>query len=124
MIKWKAIYEDGTFLDQFNEDGSENKYFDIERRKLRKFNIYKDDILIYSLFLKPLQRLIFRHRTLLHMAQNGDKRYENIYLVGYQQTFDTIQGLKNVTVINYIFEDGHMELDDTRDNLELIQPEF
>ncbi len=124
MINWKAIYEDGTFLNQFNEDGLENKYFDIERRKLRRFNLYKDEKLIHSLFLKPLQRLIYRHRTLLHMTQDGEKRYEPIYIVGYQQTFDTIQGLKNMTVINYIFEDGHIELDDSRDNLDLVQPEF
>ena len=40
-IYWKAVYKDGTSLCQFEDDGVENKYPDIDRYKLTAFEIRK-----------------------------------------------------------------------------------
>ncbi len=125
-LTWIAIYEDGSELAQYNEDGTENKYIDIDRRKLRRFNLLlPDGKIFYSLFIKPFQKLIFRRRTLVRMAvRSEEETREVIYLVGWQQRVDSPDGIKNITAINYIYpQRGIMELDDTRDNLELAPQE-
>lgn len=36
---WVAEYDDGTFLREFNDDGSENSFYDIKRDRLKKFSL-------------------------------------------------------------------------------------
>ena len=103
-ISWKAIYNDGKEFPQFNEDGTENKYPDIERNKLEKFNIYKDDKLIFVLHLEGSRRLICRFRVEQKLI-SGTKNLR-LLMVGWQQT---IKG-ENIQDLAYIFEDGHIEL--------------
>ncbi len=122
-IYWKAIYNDGTELSQYEEDGTENKYPDIDRSKLASFEIrkaglvgpnYEKDKLLFKMFLEPGRRLIYRRRVLKKMKVGGTptgikikKRWnEIVYLVGWQATI----GDRNVQDIAYIFEDEHVEL--------------
>ena len=115
-IYWKAVYKDGTSLTQFEEDGKENKYPDINRSKLVAFEIRKagiedkPDKLLFKLFLDPGRRLIYRRRLLDKMkfgkANPEFVSREIIYLVGWQATI----GGRNVQDIAYVFEDGHVEL--------------
>ena len=100
-ISWKAVYSDGTFLFQHNEDGTENKYYDIDRKKLIAFEVYKDKNLILLRHLEPGQRLIFRQRCAF--STKGDEI--RVFLVGWQQT---ING-KNIQEIAYVFP-THVEL--------------
>jgi hypothetical protein len=102
-IKWKAVYENGTELPRFNEDGSENKYTDINRAKLEFFEIYKGDRLLLRLHLEEGRRLIYRRRVSKKVSTGEEHA---VYLVGWQQT---VNG-KNVQDIAYIFEDEHIEL--------------
>jgi len=66
-IYWKAIYRDGTVFPQFNEDGSENKYPDINRKELEFFELRMSDgdsdRLLFKLHLEPGRKLIVRRRT-------------------------------------------------------------
>ncbi|MCP6727577.1 MAG: hypothetical protein KJI69_06215 [Patescibacteria group bacterium] len=100
-LTWKAVYPEGC-LNQYNEDGSVNKYTDIDRSKLHSFELHKGEQLIFRLILEEGQRLIFRRRV----AQNlkGDKFV--VYLVGWQKTI----GGENIQSISYVFEDGHIEM--------------
>ncbi|MCH7561883.1 MAG: hypothetical protein IIC67_11070 [Thaumarchaeota archaeon] len=100
---WKAIYSDGKSLNQYNEDKSVNKYTDIDRNILKFFELYDKDKLILRVHLGDSKRLIYRRRVSLRMEGTIT---EVIYLVGWQKT---IKG-KNIQSINYIFEDGHIEL--------------
>ena len=59
---WTAFYHDFTELDQYNKDGSKNKYEDIDRSKLAAFGIKRLGKLIYRVFLEPNQTLIYRRR--------------------------------------------------------------
>ncbi len=102
-IQWKAVYDDGKELPQVNEDGSENKYPDIDRSKLAFFEIYKEEKLIFRLHFQEGRRLIYRRRVSVNAMT---KETHAIYLVGWQ----AIVGGRNVQDIAYIFEDGHVEL--------------
>jgi len=119
-LEWVANYIDATELRQF-QDGKESKYTDINRDKLYRFDMVDRDTkqTVYSLYLRDGQRLIFRRRT-LKKVNVGDVV---VFLVGYQQTFMTNMGPKNVTVINYIHPDGSISLDGPRNNLELYPHE-
>jgi len=102
---WKAIYGDGTSLSQYNADGSKNGYRDIDRSKLVCFALLQvnSDKPIVVLHLSLGQRLIYRRRV----AQNvntGEKTA--VYLAGWQET---VQG-RNVQMICFVFEDGHIEV--------------
>lgn len=113
-IYWKAVYKDGTNLPQFEEDGRENKYPDIDRSKLAGFEIRKaemdKDRLLFKLFLDPGRKLIYRRRVLerykFGKGLQAIPKKEVIYLVGWQATI----GNRSVQDIAYVFEDGHVEL--------------
>ena len=115
-IYWKAVYNDGKELIQFEEDGTENKYPDIDRSKLAVFEIRKaasgdqPDRLLFKMYLEPGRRLIYRRRVIEKMRFGKAKpelvSKEVIYLVGWQATI----GGRSVQDIAYVFEDGHVEL--------------
>ncbi len=120
MITWQALYNDDKVLKQFNADGTENKYKDIDRYRLRRFDLVSDGKPVYSVYLHTGQRLIYRRR---HFIKANGERWV-VYLVGWQLTIDTAKGLKNVTSIMYVFPDGTVALDDSRDNLGLLPEEL
>ena len=101
-IIWKAVYSDGE-LNQYNEDGSVNKYTDIDRTVLQFFELYNKDKLILRVHLGDNKRLIYRRRVALNLQ---GKITEVVYLCGWQKT---VNG-ENIQSIFYIFEDGHIEM--------------
>lgn len=118
-IFWTAVYNDGTNFPQYEEDGTENKYPDIDRSRLVAFDIRKTETnrLIFRLHLSPGRNLICRlicRRRFIQKFCFGEltdphmpfKKKSMIYLVGWQANI----GGRNVQDIAYIFEDGHVEL--------------
>jgi len=101
-MQWEARYNDAS-LHQFNGDGSENKYADIDRNRLLSFVLYGDDGKpVFELFLDPGQRLIYRRRV----RKSPGLADIIIYLVGWQMTV----GGENVQSIAYVSEDGQVAL--------------
>lgn len=120
MLTWRAFYRDEKYLPQYNEDGTENRYTDIDRYRLVRFDLVNEENkTIYSLYLQQGQRLIFRRRNFIKM--NGERWL--VYLVGWQKTFNDGVRDHNITAINYIHPDGSISLDNARDNLELLPEE-
>ena len=80
LHEWQAVYADAV-LPQYNEDGTENKYADIDRERLLYFDLYRDGkrVLRYH-FDTPDKKLIFRRRVFL--VPGGSE--EVVYLVGWQ----------------------------------------
>lgn len=114
MLNWKAIYDDGTIHTQEELKNSEN----IDRTKLKEFRLFKDSSLIFNAFFTNKNRkLIFRKRNLLNMV--GELK-DAVYLVGWHEN---IRGV-SVKSICYIYNDGHIEFDDARNNLELVPCEM
>ncbi len=103
VLMWKAIYNDGKFLEQCNVKGETiNKYPDIDRSRLIAFELYDLDKLIFRMDLKPGQNLIYRRRV----AQSVTSGSLNVvYIVGWHQNIDGEVKKK----IAFVFEDGHVE---------------
>lgn len=124
-LSWKAVYYDDSELLQYS-DGVENRYKDIDRDKLKRFDIINEDkkkTILSVYFPKDENRqLIYRRRTFVEMGPEGQKRVI-VYLVGWRQTYMTLVGPRNQIVINYIHEDGSISLDGARDNLEILKLE-
>lgn len=105
-LKWMAVYEDNTVLPQLKDDGTENKYTDIDRERLTEFIIYNDEddakrkILVLSIDRDEGERLIYRRRNSMD-ATTGDTTW-SVLLVGWQKL---VNG-KNVQNLNWIFPDG------------------
>lgn len=105
MLRWAAVYNDGSHLPQYNEDGSENKYTDINRDILKQFILLDETSVRFILNLKPEFKLIYRLRTI---KINNDVK-ERVHIVGYQQN---ISG-KNIQQINFIIDStGVIEVTD------------
>ena len=118
-MKWLAVYNDETFLTQFNEDGSENRYADIDRNRLTHFAMLNEankPILVIEIE-RPTQKLIYRRRTFCDLL---GKVKGVIYLVGWHEN---ING-KNIKAINYIYPNGKIVLAGAKDDLELIKEEI
>lgn len=118
-MKWVAVYNDETFLAQFNSDGSENCYADIQRDKLTHFAMLSENnkLILSVEFERPTQKLIFRRRTFLDLVGNIKGI---VYLVGWHEN---ING-KSIKVINYIYPNGKIVLAGAKDDLELVKEEF
>jgi hypothetical protein len=131
MRMWKAIYSDGSFLDQYGMYGK-NGYENIDRTKLVSFAIFdrtwhpdRDFIvpligpngeyaetawlvphekIIYVLNLEPGQKLIYRllgAKQLLKRTMQ-EVNQKHFHMIGWQQKI----GDKNVQSITYLSEDG------------------
>ena len=123
-LTWKAVYFDGEILPQYNEDGTQNKYKDIERHRLSTFDLIDPQgKTIHRTYIREGQRLIFRRRNFIRLTHQGQEKH-TIYLTGWQMTVYTNAGPKNITAINYIYEDGSIGLDDSRNELELLREEI
>lgn len=108
MLIWTAVYKDGTYLPQYNEDDSENKYGNINRDILERFILVdrETDKVKFALNLDPSKKLIFRRRTAISMQS---KVTEIAYIIGWQES---VRG-KAVQNINFYFEStGHIEMID------------
>lgn len=106
MLRWAAVYNDGSRLPQYNEDGSENKYTDINRDILVRFLLVDETSVRFILNISADQRLIYRRRVAIMM---NSKVKGIIHIVGYQQN---IAG-KNVQHINFISDStGVIEVTD------------
>jgi len=77
---WKAIYNDGTALRQFELDGSENTFKDIDEDKLFEFRLFHNEKVL-SLFPKTGTFGIngFLHNT--DVSYISDEKYRLIYFV-------------------------------------------
>lgn len=101
-MTWLAQYNDGSSLPQFNPDGSENNYADIDRQRLAAFSIVKDNAPAIVVHLDPGQRLIYRRRV----AKHGNGQETVVLLVGWQAT---VNG-RNVQSIAYVYPDASIHM--------------
>lgn len=120
ILTWVANYKNGTRLEQF-QNGKEQKYADIDRELLERFDLVDQNTgnVVYAVYLREGERLIYRRRTLKKINQPDVL----VYLVGWHKTIMTNSGPKNMVVLNYIHQDGSIALDGARNNLQLLPTE-
>jgi hypothetical protein len=104
-VEWTAFYSDRTSLPQFNDDGSENKFKDIDRAKLICFALYFDGEMKICLHLGPGMRLIHRRRIAKHVMGPKAGTQDIVYILGWQETRRGV----NFQALHFVFEDGHVE---------------
>jgi hypothetical protein len=119
IYTWKAIYKDGRVLNQYNEDGTKNKYREIDRVDLSKFSLISIETgkTVVTVNLSRNKRLIWRMRV----AKPFGQRFESVrvHLVGWQMLY---RG-KNSQLIHAVFPDGSIEtVDRWSDNHEWLYP--
>jgi len=96
-LHWQAAYEDGTVLNQYNEDATKNSYNDLNRDGLETFSLLDDqDNVIVTVELEPNCVLFWRMRVALHPS--GRTR-ERVHLVGWRKADGTEE-------INLVLQDG------------------
>lgn len=110
---WIAHYDDGTTIAE--KEGK--TYRDIDRSRLKTFQLFDNENLKFSLTIHDGQRLIFRRRKTVNMS---GQTTDVTYLVGYQ--FNDSTG-KNYKVISYVHNNGMVELDDDRSDLVVLPEE-
>lgn len=98
-IHWVASYKDGSDLQQYNADGSENSYHHINRNNLDSFALYNGDrpIVRYH-FDQPGLRLICRRRVYKTTGAESDLAF---YLVGWQKTVGG-ESLQSISVVGQL----------------------
>ena len=110
MLQWVAVYDGNDTLPQYNEDGTENKYSDIDRDRLERFVLVdnSNDQVKFVLNMGAGKKLIYRRRTAISLKS---KITEVAYIIGYQETLDG--GASSIQSICFIFEStGHIEMTD------------
>jgi hypothetical protein len=114
---WVAYYSDGTKVSEIKEDGSSRDSREIDRSKLKTFQLFDGEVLKYSLTIHEKQRFIFRRRKTINL---NSQLLEIVYVVGFQ--FNDETG-KNYKVINYVHSGGLIELDDDRKDIVILPEE-
>lgn len=117
---WTAHYNDGTKLDRYNEDESENSYGDIDREHLKSFEAWNDNGVKVHIFReRPSQKLVWRMRNFVNGLSGQMMPEQRIIILGWQEKI----GGESYKHLNYIYPDGHIEFDGARNNLELYPNE-
>ena len=82
--RWEAISKDGKVLKQFEENGIEHKFSDIDQDNLFEFRLIYENRLIISLFL---EKGIFGFNGFLYSTpvSNRDLNYKLIYYKKHYQ---------------------------------------
>ena len=120
-MQWLAVYNDDTYLLQYNEDGTPNSYDSIDRSKLSEFHIIDVDEngkhrRVASVFLeRPTQQLIWRMRGRIHSGGPRGVWKEQIIMLGWHENIDG----RSYKSIMYINEDGTVELAGSRKQIQL-----
>lgn len=127
---WRAIYDDGSVLDQFKLDGSENRYGNIDRLRLRQFQLvdtWENNKVHITLHLRPGMKLIHRRRNTIRMplsviidpSMASRATRETVWIVGWHENRRGV----NVQMLLFVFEDGSVEfMDRWREDHVLYSP--
>lgn len=119
--KWRACYDDGTFLYEMDPSGGkQNLFTDIDFDRIVAFQLVNEkDIAICQVNLGNGKRLIFTRRNQmitgsLFNTEGGVpvpipmKSHQRIIVLGWQKTINGV----NTKAIFYLLPDGRIEMDD------------
>lgn len=121
MYYWATVYEDGHRRVQLDWQDPENEakknyYKDIDRDRLRRFEIWRDNTMLFWLSFRPGQKLIWRRRVSIAPGKGVEMA---CHILGKQEK---VNG-KNVQGIIVLYEDGRIEVSDRwRDDHPWLSP--
>ena len=121
--KWRAVYKDGTMLDEVEKSGGRIKdhaFKEINFSELEYFQLINDqNIAICQVHLGGDKRLIFTRRNIKttgrRMIMQGNVKvpvpvnsHKIVIILGWQKTINGV----NSKSIFYLLPDGRLEMDD------------
>jgi len=107
-FSWGTQYTDDSWFYQHKPDGTENKYIDIDRTRIKRFALFDEQGKGHVVLnLRPNQKLIYRRRGFITIGSEG-RVDETVWLLGWQENRNGV----NVQAILFVFEDGHIEFMD------------
>jgi len=121
--KWRAVYKDGTILDETEKSGGrikEHAFKEIKFSELEYFQLINDqNIAICQVHLGGEKRLIFTRRNIKttgrRMIMQGNVKvpvpinsHKIVIILGWQKTINGV----NSKSIFYLLPDGRLEMDD------------
>ena len=85
--QWEVMYEDGSVLKQFGDDGIFHQFAEINQDQLAMFKMVSPQ---YSqtytlLFSDPSMKLIHFYRNTVLNAGTGDEKHIRLYCFGYEK---------------------------------------
>lgn len=81
--KWIAVYDDGTQLKQFDDDGLFHQFKEIDQTRLVYFHLVSDTGTTKSLIFKPGMKLIHFYRNAV--LENGQIRLR-MTVIGWERS--------------------------------------
>jgi len=94
LIRWRALYKDGKFLDQYKNPYDEdiedqNKYTDIDRKKLVGFQLYqgiKKKRILAHLNIEKGYKFFYRQRVWKNVFTNEET--DRIHIIGWEKDLE------------------------------------
>lgn len=115
-MMWRAVYSDGTALSQFDSDGSEHKYTEIDRSKTCMIQLVENCEPVFSMPLKEGQCFFIRQRVTIDLHAREKQR---VWIVGWRQK----KLLRTDMKVNFVYSDGKVEtLDEFQPDHRLYRP--
>lgn len=106
---WRAVYRDGSTLSQFDSDGSEHIYTEIDRSRVAMIQLVKDGEPVFFMSLQKGQCFFIRQRVAIGL---DGRELRRVWVVGWRQKTGFI--LKKMVIkVYFIFADGRVV---SRDN--------
>jgi hypothetical protein len=112
-----AHYDDGTYLPQFDEDGKENKYSQIDRSKLVRFSIGQPRVIngkhrmniLKSIEVDKSTIFWYRRTTAMEIftANLKEKGRTHFYIAGHDETPELLLD-KHGEVVKHPALDNHV----------------
>ncbi len=85
--QWEAVYEDGSTLKQFGDDGIFHQFSEIDQSRLAMFKMtspkYPHSYTL--LFSDPNMKLIHFYRNIVLNSGTGDEKHIRLYCFGYEK---------------------------------------
>lgn len=118
MVTWKAMYEDGTEVNQFQSDGVELSSDSISRDHVKSMTLFKGGVPVATLDIEPGQKLVYRRRTTMTVGGPRDV----CHILGWRQR----QGddIKSRVLFYFENKDKVEEIDGFRDYHPYDPPNF
>ena len=119
-VKWRAVYNDDSHLDEVDSDGIEHAFKEIDFKKLNLFQLINEQkIAICNVHLGNGKRLIWARRRIKttgrRIIMQGDVKVpipinseQTVIILGWQKTINGV----NAKSIFYLLPDGRIEMDD------------
>lgn len=111
---WRAIYPDGSFLDEYDEQGGHHGFAEVDLEHISIFVLLptREGLPTHHVLIDAAsgQRpIFFRRRTLsVNPLTEAVEGSQTIHVLGWQRT---IQG-QNIASYSFIYEDGSVLLSD------------